>query len=80
MTPFQIVYGRIPPTLIYFTGKPTVPDGLEQQLQEWEEVLTQLRENLECTQARMKQFANCKQRKLEFQVGEWVYLHLQPCH
>lgn len=47
-------------------------------LQQRANVLSSLKEHLEKAQNRMKFFADRKRSDREFQVGDWVYLKLQP--
>jgi hypothetical protein len=43
-----------------------------------DELLRDLKHNLHQSNNRMKQFADAKQREEQSQVGDWVYLKLQP--
>lgn len=78
MTPFQALYGRLPPPI------PTYKDGLslvhevDQQLINQDELLWQLKANLERLVNRMKQMADKKWRDISFDVGEWALLKLHP--
>ena len=78
MTPFQALYGRLPPPI------PPYKDGLspvhevDQQLLNRDELLRQLKVNLERSMNRMKQMADRKRRDISFEVGEQVLLKLHP--
>jgi hypothetical protein len=78
MTPFQALYGLLPPTI------PSYHDGLspvhqvDQQLQERDELLQQLKINLARSINRMKQLADKKRRDVSFDVGDLVLLKLHP--
>lgn len=78
MTPFQALYGRLPPPI------PTYKDGLspvhevDQQLISRDALLRQLKANLENSVNRIKHMANKKRRDISFNVGEWVLLKLHP--
>lgn len=41
-------------------------------------MLARIRENLACAQELMKKQADKKRHEVVFQVGDWVYLKLQP--
>lgn len=43
-----------------------------------EEILIQVKKNLEMVQERMKRKAGQGKRELEFTVGDWVFVRLQP--
>ena len=48
------------------------------ELEERDEILRQLRYNLERAQHRMKKQLDLKRRDYSFNVGDWVYLKLRP--
>ncbi|KAJ8640178.1 hypothetical protein MRB53_016872 [Persea americana] len=41
-------------------------------------VIKELKENIQQAQERMRRYYNAKHTEREFQVGEWVFLRLQP--
>ena len=51
---------------------------VQQQLKECDEMLEQLKLNLMGAQQRMKAYADAKRKELEFQVGDLVFVKLQP--
>lgn len=63
ITPFQAVYGRIPPPLIYYENAGTSNSDLDQQLQDRDIALGILEEHLRVLQDRMKKFADRKRRE-----------------
>ncbi|XP_019460119.1 PREDICTED: uncharacterized protein LOC109359882 [Lupinus angustifolius] len=78
MTPFKALYGRDPPTLIKgctFTSK---VEAVNQLLQDRDVVLQELEQNLLKAQDIMRAQADKHRRKVEFEVGEWVFLKLKP--
>ena len=78
MTPFQALYGRLlPPILPYKDGLSPVHE-VDQQLLNRDELLWQLKVNLERSMNRMKQMADRKRRDISFEVGEQVLLKLHP--
>ena len=46
MTPFQVVYGRQPPPLIYYSDGATTNATLDEQLKERDLALTALKDHL----------------------------------
>lgn len=78
MTPFKIVYGRDPPTLIHFQEDISVVEDVNVQLRLHNQCLDLLNENLEKSQNRMKQYADSHRRELQFQQGDQVWLKLRP--
>ena len=77
-TPFEVVYGRPPPNLLSYVAGKTRTEAVEKELIARDEVLKALRENILLAQSRMKFYADKKRRDRSFEVGEWVYLRLQP--
>ncbi|KAL6313652.1 hypothetical protein AAG906_010070 [Vitis piasezkii] len=62
MTPFQALYGRLPPTIPHYLMGTTPVHAT----------------NLHAATNRMKQVADSKRRNIEYQVGDMVFLKLQP--
>ena len=77
-TPFKALYGRDPPPLVKFIPGSTSVSSLEDQLQERDAILDDLKLQLIKAQQRMKLQEDTSRRDLEFQVGDYVYLKLQP--
>lgn len=78
VTPFQALYGYPPPQFSldsYFLSPNIEAADLMEQRQK---LMQTLRENLLQAQNRMRFFADKKREEREFQVGEMVYLKLQP--
>jgi hypothetical protein len=74
-TPFQVVYGWQPPTLLkYESGSSRV--AAVEQLKDHGEFLKQIRECLLLAQYVMKVHSNSRRQVLEFNVGDWVWLCL----
>lgn len=78
LSPFQVVYGRLPPKLLPYVPRTTKVQVVEGYLQDRDLMLKALRTNLFEAQNRMKQFADRHRRDLEFEVGDHVYVKLQP--
>ncbi|KAE8676919.1 hypothetical protein F3Y22_tig00111569pilonHSYRG00069 [Hibiscus syriacus] len=70
MTPYQALYGRLPPLL------PAYPEGLspvhevDQMLLHHDELLHQLKTNLEISMNRMRQQADSNRRDIQFKRGD----------
>jgi len=77
-TPFEVLYGYPP---IHFGIVPsdacTVPD-LQQWLNERSAMQQVIQQNLQRAQQRMKHQEDKHRQKREFQVGDWVFVKLQP--
>jgi len=78
ITPFQIVYGRVPPAIIAYNGNDNDPIEVSTLLQQRDKVLQQLKQNLWKAQVRMKKFADKKRSEVSFEIGDWVFVKLQP--
>ncbi|MCI02526.1 transposon Tf2-1 polyprotein [Trifolium medium] len=77
-TPFEVVYGRPPPTIVRFLSNETKVDVVALELRERDEALNQLKMHLLRAQQQMKKQAAKKRRHVQFEVGEWVFLKLRP--
>ncbi|CAL9231368.1 unnamed protein product [Arabidopsis halleri] len=78
MTPFKAVYGRDPPVLAGYESGSTPIQELDEQLLERDALLCDMKKHLESAANRMKQVADAKRRDVNFDVGDWVFLRLQP--
>ncbi|GAU48801.1 hypothetical protein TSUD_81500 [Trifolium subterraneum] len=77
-SPFEVVYGRSPPTLLRFLANETKVAAVAFELAERDEALSQLKAQLLKAQQQMKLYADKKRRDVQFAVGEWVFLKLRP--
>ncbi|KAI5334926.1 hypothetical protein L3X38_025059 [Prunus dulcis] len=77
-TPYEIVYGKPPPNLLSYVPGTTQVEAVDQELRSREQVLKDLREHLLVAQERMKKFYDAKRIDKSFEVGDFVYLKLQP--
>ena len=78
MSPFQALYGRKPRYLGITDASVPVVKDLHEWLQERQLMTALLRQHLHRANNRMKLFADGKRSDRSFQVGDWVYLKLQP--
>jgi hypothetical protein len=76
MTPFEVVYGHVPPTLHRYEIESTVVAQVEASFKECDEILRSLKENLIVARNRMKISADCHRREQVFEIGDLVYLKL----
>lgn len=77
-TPFETVYGRAPPRLLSYLPGSSAVEAVDVILQQRDSMLQQLRHNLFAAQNRMKTQYDRSHRMLEFNVGDFVLLRLQP--
>jgi len=77
-TPFEVVYGRPPPSLTqYVPGESTV-EAVAQDLINRDEALRQLKFHLLRAQDRMSKFSNRHKRPASIKIGDEVYLKIIP--
>lgn len=72
------MYGREPPVLLQYEKGSTSVWVLEQQLQERDLILEELKDQLPQAQMQIKNLADAKRRDVQFQEGDLVYLKLWP--
>ncbi|KAJ4815745.1 polyprotein [Rhynchospora pubera] len=77
-TPFQALYGYPPPQLPMGTPPKSNVEAVNTVLKERHQVLLELKQQLLKSQERMKKFADAKRIERHFEIGDWVYLKLQP--
>lgn len=78
MTLFKALYGRDPPVLLKWSNRPSRVQELDQQLRERNLILDELKAQLERGQVRMNNQADKHRREVHFEVGDFVYLKLEP--
>ncbi|BBN67650.1 hypothetical protein Prudu_144S000300 [Prunus dulcis] len=66
------------PNLLSYVPGTTQVEAVDQELRSREQVLKDLREHLLVAQERMKKFYDAKRIDKSFEVGDFVYLKLQP--
>jgi len=75
-TPFEVVYGRPPPTMASYQTGVTRVTVLDKQLVERDTFLAQIRERLLHAQDYMKQHYDTAHRDVVFAPGDWAWLRL----
>lgn len=78
ISPFEAVYGQPPPTLLSYIPGTTKVQAVEDLLRSRGEILRELRRNLADARDRMKIHADQHRREVVFEIGDYVYLKLQP--
>jgi hypothetical protein len=77
-SPFEALYGYKPPQIGEIAIPCDVSDEAEISLQAQEEMMKSLQQNLQVAQTRMKKFADLNRTERMFNVGDLVYLKMQP--
>lgn len=77
-TPFEVVYGQAPALHLPYFPQSTNLEAIDRSFVAREEMIRKLQGNLVRAQARMKRMADRHRSDREFQVGDWVFLKLQP--
>jgi hypothetical protein len=78
LTPYEVMFGKPAPSIpSYIAGSSSI-DACDAVLKTREDILALLRKNLSKAQARMKLAVDKHRREVEFPVGAWAYVKLQP--
>jgi hypothetical protein len=78
ITPFEAVYSYAPPSLLSYVPGTSANLAVDSQLKDRNSMVNLLKEHLQQAQNRMKLFADKKRTERIFNLGDWVYLRLQP--
>jgi hypothetical protein len=78
MMPFEVVYGVPPPSLLTYVPGTSNVQAVDEHLCDRDCLLRELRRNLLIAQNRMKSQADQHRRDVSFDVGDYIYLKLQP--
>jgi len=78
MTPFQALYG-FPPLMVADTVLPDCPDDSTREILQNRQLANQIiKDNLTKAQTSVKYQVDKRRKKREFEVGDMVYLRIQP--
>ena len=75
-TPFQVVYGREPPTLLAYQQGSARVAAVDRQLKDRDDFLADIRDRLQQAQDAMKVTQDRSRRDVEYAVGDWAWLRL----
>ena len=78
MTPFMALYGYQPPSITSYLRENSKVQAVEHHIKHQQQLLQLLKDNLTLAQNRMKQQADKHRSEINFDVGDWVFLRLQP--
>jgi hypothetical protein len=76
-SPFKVVYGREPPTLMSYVLGAAKVAVVDKKLQERDEFLGEIKDRLIQAQVAMKQYQDKTHRDVSFQTRDWDWLQLQ---
>lgn len=77
-TPYEILFGKIAPTLLSYVHGTCAVETIESFLLERDRVIREVRTQLQIAQNRMKKIYDSGHVERSFEVGDYVYLKLQP--
>ena len=72
------IYGYQPPSITSYLRENPKVQAMEHHIEHQKQVLQLLEDNLVLAQNRMKQHADQHHSERSFDVGDWVFLQLQP--
>jgi hypothetical protein len=78
MTPFMALYGYHPPSITSSLKEKSKVQAVEDHIENQQQILQILKDNLTMAQNHMKQQADQHRSERSFEVGDWVFLRLQP--
>lgn len=78
MSPHEVVYGVPPLRLSTYVRGTTQVDVVDNELCSRKDIVHFLKENLPKARQRMKMGADTNRMEWHFEVGDWVFLKLQP--
>ena len=78
LTPYEVIYNQPPPMHLPYIPGETKVEAVDRSLQRREAVIQVLKFHLLKAQHRMKMQVDAHRPKREFNIGDWVWLKLQP--
>lgn len=76
LTPYEVVYNQPPPLHLPYLAGETIDKEVDRSLQRREKMITELKQQLQEAQQRMKYYADQHRTERIFEVGDWVWLKL----
>ena len=78
MTPFEVVYGKPPPSIPQYLPGLTRNEAVESLVESRQLMHAKLQKRLKKAQTTMKKYADMKRDDITFSVNQWVYVKLRP--
>ena len=78
MTPYQVLYGVVPPLHIPYFTKDSPVESVDEYLSTKEEIIKRVWAHLQTAQNWMTMVANKKRSDRSFKINDYVFLKLQP--
>ena len=78
LTPFEIIYGKPPPTVLDYVAGTTNNEAAQSLLESRHALHSKLQQRLKKAQETMKHYADAKRDDVSFKVGQWIYVKLRP--
>jgi len=78
MTPYEVLYGVLPPIHIPYFPRDSTVESVDAYLTTKENLIKRVRSHLQTAQHRMTTIANKRRSDRSFEVKDYVYLKLQP--
>jgi hypothetical protein len=78
MKPFMALYGYHPPSITSSLKEKSKVQAVEYHIKHQQPIFQILKDNMTMTQNHMKQKADQHRSERSFEVGDWVFLRLQP--
>lgn len=78
MSPFEALCGYASPPLLSYVSRTSKNEVVDASLRTREQIRSIHKESLSVSQKQIKVYANKRRSKRQFEVGDWVYLRLQP--
>ena len=79
MSPFMALYGYEAPSFMDLLLSDSRVPSAGDLLQESQDIVKALKDNITKAQNQQKQYADQKRTEWTFEVGDMIYLMLQPC-
>jgi len=73
-SPFEVVYGRPPPTLLSYEPGSSGLEAVDRSLLERDEFIMEVKDRLQLAQQVMREYYDRTNRDIHYDVGDWVWL------